>query len=100
LDLSFPGGLLFAQLGSAPLFAGLLIILVGAQFFLHPASLDEFLEPPQCLTYRFFVVYPHAQTHSASFVRPCRDPGTGFLGIAGPAVVNGYKNPDNRGNLE
>src|SRR5438067_13685506 len=61
--------LFLPQLRPSALFARLLVVLMGAKFFLHPAPLDQFLEPSQCLTDRLLVMNPHAQAHSSSFGR-------------------------------
>ena len=40
----FSGGFLLTQVGAAALFARFFVILVGAKFFLHPASFDQLFE--------------------------------------------------------
>jgi hypothetical protein len=67
--LSFASRLLFTKLSPPPLFARFLVILMSPQFFLHPASLDQFLESLQRLSDRLFVVYTHPKAHSSSYVR-------------------------------
>src|SRR5437764_14428493 len=42
------GGLLLAEPGPAPQLARLLVVLVGAELFLHSATFDQLLEPTQC----------------------------------------------------
>src|SRR5262245_66186343 len=50
----------------APRLARLLVVLVRPQFLLHPAPLDEFLEPSQGCPDRLPVVDPHPQSHASS----------------------------------
>jgi hypothetical protein len=74
---------------------------VSAKFFLHPAPLDELLEPSKGLPDRLFVVNPHAQTHSSSLVVPAATQEQ-FLGLSnglkgGHAVAKGRKNPRQSG---
>jgi hypothetical protein len=46
--------------------AWLLVILVSAQFALHPTSLDQLLEATQRRANRFPIVNTHPQTHKHS----------------------------------
>src|SRR5262245_50992639 len=59
-----PHGLQAAGLLPPALLARLLVVLVGSQLALHPAPLDELLEPPQGGPDRLPLVNPHSQTHS------------------------------------
>jgi hypothetical protein len=68
-DLSFAGRFLLAELGAPTLFAGLFVVLVGAEFFLHSAAFNQFLETAHRLGNWFLVVNPHTQTHSSSLSR-------------------------------
>src|SRR5262249_51256192 len=89
--------LLLAELGPPPLLAGLLVVLVGAEFLLHSAPLDQLLEQPESLTDRFLVVNPHAQTHSSSLHSPPPRPGNGFRAGEGHGEKKNHTPPRSGG---
>jgi hypothetical protein len=65
----FVGSLRFAEAGAAAEFAGFLVVLMGAKFFLHAAALQELFEAAQRQADRFLVMNPHTQGHSFSVLR-------------------------------
>src|SRR5437588_9751668 len=76
-DRAPPLGLL-----AAARLARLLVVLVGPDLPLHPAALQELLEPPQGGPDRLPVVNPHPQTHAA----PLEGPAAGVA--AEPSVYD------------
>src|SRR5947208_1350136 len=59
-------GSLFPNECPAAQFTRLFVVLSRAKLFLHPAPLDELLEPAQRQSDGFLVVHPHSQSHSYS----------------------------------
>jgi hypothetical protein len=52
--------------------ARLLVVFVGAEFLLDPASLQQLLEPPEGGPDVFPIVNPHPQSHAGSLVTALR----------------------------